>query len=78
MDRQEEYSEFEQMLEKHGATEAIIRYYKSHARTILIGIMSVCFIVAMTYSSFSVGERLATLATIIGANYAYGRIKNAN
>lgn len=72
----EKTEEFEQMLEKHGAFEATKRFYKAHARTIIVGVASMGVIAGLVLSDLSVGTRFAIVAGLIAINYGYKKVKD--
>jgi len=63
--------EFEQMLEEHSKAEAITKYYKTHARTIITSIAGIALIIAMALSNISVGQRLGVMVTLVISGYVY-------
>lgn len=74
MDRKEEYENFEQLLENHGAKAAIQKYYKDNARTIIIGVVSLVILIVLR-TELPVGQRLVAIGVLLMLNYIYGKAK---
>lgn len=69
----EEMEDFEQMLENNSTRGAIVKYYRTHARQIAVGIVSVGILIALALSSLPVWARSGVVLALLAANYAYGR-----
>lgn len=74
MDRKDEYKDFEQLLENHGAIEAIGKYYKRNARIIIIGVLSLAIMIGLR-ATLPVGQRLTVIAGLLIVKHLYGRVR---
>lgn len=70
-----EMEDFEQRLENEGRKQAIIQYYRTHARQILLGVASVGVLIILALSSLPVWARYSVVLSLLAANYIYGRYK---
>lgn len=71
-----EMEDFEQRLENEGTREALVKYYRTHARKILLGIASVGVLIMLALSHLPVWARSTVVLALLAANYIYGRYQD--